>query len=66
LDRHSRWVGLLVFGVGFWLKAVREEAFLEAEFGDDYRKYRGETGMLMPRIHRRQAQPRKTVSSRSP
>jgi protein-S-isoprenylcysteine O-methyltransferase Ste14 len=59
----GEWRGLaalLVFGVGFWLKAIREETLLEAEFGEDYHEYRRQTGTLMPRIrgrrvHRKQA-----------
>ena len=30
-------IALLIFGVGFWLKAAREETLLESEFGEDYR-----------------------------
>jgi protein-S-isoprenylcysteine O-methyltransferase Ste14 len=55
----GEWRGLIalpVFGVGFCLKAVREEALLESEFGEDYRDYRHTTGMLTPRVHRRRIQ----------
>jgi protein-S-isoprenylcysteine O-methyltransferase Ste14 len=42
----------LVFAViGFSAKAKREEAILVGEFGEDYARYRGETGMLLPRLH---------------
>jgi protein-S-isoprenylcysteine O-methyltransferase Ste14 len=57
----GEWRGLaalLVFGVGFWLKAVREEALLEAEFGDTYKEYRLQTGMLLPDIRRWRVQRR--------
>jgi protein-S-isoprenylcysteine O-methyltransferase Ste14 len=42
----------MVFAViGFTAKAKREEAILVGEFGEDYARYRGETGMLLPRLH---------------
>ena len=52
----GEWRGLIalaVFGVGFSLRAVREETLLEAEFGAGYREYRDQTGMLTPRIRGR-------------
>jgi len=57
----GEWRGLIAlpaFGVGFWLKAAREETLLESEFGEDYREYRHWSGMLMPRIRRRRIQQR--------
>ena len=32
------------------LKALREEALLTKEFGDEYRSYRKHTGFLVPRL----------------
>jgi protein-S-isoprenylcysteine O-methyltransferase Ste14 len=52
----GEWRALLalpMFALGFWLKAAREEALLESEFGTEYRDYRCETGMLVPRVRPR-------------
>ena len=49
----GEWRGVvaLVFAIlGFAWKAKREEAILFGEFGEDYARYRSETGMLLPRI----------------
>jgi protein-S-isoprenylcysteine O-methyltransferase Ste14 len=36
--------------VGFTAKARREEDIMTYEFGDEYVRYRGETGMLLPKL----------------
>jgi protein-S-isoprenylcysteine O-methyltransferase Ste14 len=46
-----RAVAALAFAIiGFTAKAKREEAILSGEFGDEYARYRRETGMLLPRL----------------
>ena len=50
---EGRWrslLGLVSFGIGFWLKARSEEGLLEREFGEDYRTYRAGTPMLIPSL----------------
>jgi protein-S-isoprenylcysteine O-methyltransferase Ste14 len=50
----GRWralLGLVLFTIGFWLKARSEEELLEREFGDEYRSYRARTPMLIPSLH---------------
>src|SRR3954463_2132326 len=49
----GEWRGVfaLAFAIfGFAWKAKREEAILSGEFGEAYARYRGETGMLLPRL----------------
>jgi protein-S-isoprenylcysteine O-methyltransferase Ste14 len=48
----ARWrdvVALALFAIGLRLKAAREEEVMERAFGDRYREYRTQTGMLVPR-----------------
>lgn len=42
--------GVALMTVALELRARREEALLEAHFGDAYRSYRGRTGRVIPRI----------------
>ena len=49
----GEWRGVLALAlatVGFIVKAKREEKILSQEFGQDFERYRRETGMLLPRI----------------
>jgi len=49
----GEWCGLLALLLVFVAhsgKARREEAFLAAEFGDEYTSYRQHTGFLLPRF----------------
>ena len=49
----GEWRGVfaLAFAIfGFAWKAKREEEMLSGEFGDEYTRYRNETGMLIPRL----------------
>ena len=43
-------LGTAIFFVGHWLKARREEALLENQFGPAYEEYRRRTGSLLPRF----------------
>lgn len=36
--------------IGFWVKARREEKFLEGEFGPAYEEHRRRTGFFLPRL----------------
>ena len=52
------WVLMAVLAAGFvavWIRTGKEEAMLEARFGEAYRAYRARTGKFVPRIflHRR-------------
>ncbi len=40
----------LAFCVAYWPKALREEAFLRARYGDEYRRYARDVGALLPRL----------------
>ncbi len=40
----------LVFLIAYFPKAVREEAFLRARYGEEYRRYAREVGALLPRL----------------
>lgn len=49
----GRWravLGLILFAIGFWLKARSEERLLDGEFGEEYRSYRARTPMLIPSL----------------
>jgi len=49
----GEWRGVLALAFaifGFAWKAKREEAILTEEFGEAYARYRGHTGMLLPRL----------------
>ena len=49
----GRWralLGLVLFAIGFWLKARSEEDLLEREFGEEYHSYRARTPMLIPSL----------------
>ena len=41
-------LGVLLFGVGFWMKARLEERFLSETLGPDYAAYRARVPMLVP------------------
>jgi protein-S-isoprenylcysteine O-methyltransferase Ste14 len=43
-------VGVCVIIIGFWIKAKREEAMLEKQFGADFEEHRRRTGFLIPRV----------------
>ena len=43
-------LGTVVFFVGHWLKARREEALLASQFGAAYQEYCQRTGSLLPRL----------------
>ncbi|HVH86172.1 MAG TPA: isoprenylcysteine carboxylmethyltransferase family protein, partial [Terriglobales bacterium] len=50
----GEWRGLLAIAmvtVAFMMKAKREEAYMTAEFGEGYLRYRQTTGFLVPRIY---------------
>lgn len=44
---HS-FLGVLICGFGYWLKLQTEEQFMVEQFGDEYRRYRGEVPALVP------------------
>lgn len=44
------WVSFLVLFIPLYMQAKKEEAMLEKQFGFIYRKYRGETKMVVPGI----------------
>jgi protein-S-isoprenylcysteine O-methyltransferase Ste14 len=49
----GEWRGLAaiaLFAIAHGLKARKEERFLSAEFGEEYRQYRERTGSLLPRL----------------
>ena len=43
-------LAMVLAGVHFFRKARREEGFMSQEFGEDYARYRSQTGMLLPRV----------------
>jgi protein-S-isoprenylcysteine O-methyltransferase Ste14 len=52
----GRWrcvLGVAVIIVGFWIKAKREEAMLNSQFGADFEEHRRSTGFLFPRLRLR-------------
>jgi protein-S-isoprenylcysteine O-methyltransferase Ste14 len=50
IDRWRCVAGVGVIIVGFWIKAKREEAMLEKQFGLDFEQHRRQTGFLLPRF----------------
>jgi protein-S-isoprenylcysteine O-methyltransferase Ste14 len=48
IDRWRCAVGVSAVIVGFWIKAKREEAMLEKQFGADFDEHRRHTGFLLP------------------
>jgi protein-S-isoprenylcysteine O-methyltransferase Ste14 len=48
IDRWRCVVGVCVIILGFWIKARREEAMLEKQFGADFVQHRRQTGFLLP------------------
>jgi protein-S-isoprenylcysteine O-methyltransferase Ste14 len=49
IDRWRCVAGVCVIILGFWIKAKREEAMLEKQFGADFEEHRRHTGFLFPR-----------------
>jgi protein-S-isoprenylcysteine O-methyltransferase Ste14 len=49
IDRWRCVAGVCVIILGFWIKAKREEAMLEKQFGVDFEEHRRHTGFLFPR-----------------
>ena len=50
----GEWRGLLAVAmvtIAFSMKAKREEAYMNAEFGESYAHYRQSTGFLVPRVY---------------
>lgn len=43
--------GIVGFGTLYFLRVGREEAMMEAEFGQDYRDYKTRTKRIIPHIH---------------
>jgi protein-S-isoprenylcysteine O-methyltransferase Ste14 len=64
LDRWRCVLGVCVIILGFWIKAKREEAMLNAQFGEEFKEHGFQTGFLLPRLQRRQASPLIPTSSR--
>jgi len=48
IDRWRCVVGVCVILIGFWIKAKREEAMLERQFGADFEQHQHHTGFLHP------------------
>jgi protein-S-isoprenylcysteine O-methyltransferase Ste14 len=44
------WLGVIVVGVGFWIKLSQEERLLLRHFPDQYPRYRKEVKALVPGI----------------
>jgi protein-S-isoprenylcysteine O-methyltransferase Ste14 len=64
IDRWRCVAGVCVIIIGFWIKAKREEAMLEKQFGADFEQHRRQTGFLLPRF---QSCPKKeTANPRGP
>jgi protein-S-isoprenylcysteine O-methyltransferase Ste14 len=42
------WLGLIVMGIGFWIKLSQEERLLSRHFPDQYPQYRQEVKALVP------------------
>jgi protein-S-isoprenylcysteine O-methyltransferase Ste14 len=48
---HLRgWLGLALVWIGFYLKAKREEKFLQQEFGAGFEEHKRHTGMFLPKL----------------
>jgi protein-S-isoprenylcysteine O-methyltransferase Ste14 len=43
-------LALVIVGLGFYLKARKEEAFLAREFGAGFEAHAKRTGMFLPRV----------------
>ena len=41
-------IGLLIVGLGFWLKSRIEEQFMVQQFGEQYLRYRQQVRALIP------------------
>jgi protein-S-isoprenylcysteine O-methyltransferase Ste14 len=42
-------IGVCIIIIGFWIKAMREEAMLKAQFGDAFAEHSQSTGFLLPK-----------------
>jgi protein-S-isoprenylcysteine O-methyltransferase Ste14 len=62
-DRWRCVLGLGIIILGFWIKAKREEALLNAQFGEEFKEHCRYTGFLLPRFRRSQASPLMSTSS---
>ena len=64
----GEWRGLVAVALatlGFWIKARKEERFLEQEFGAAYAEHRERTGFFLPRFGPGPRRPREAQSSSS-
>jgi protein-S-isoprenylcysteine O-methyltransferase Ste14 len=50
IDRWRCVAGVCLIILGYWIKARREEAMLNAQFGADFQEHCRHTGFLLPRL----------------
>jgi protein-S-isoprenylcysteine O-methyltransferase Ste14 len=50
VGRYAAIVAVMIFVVGFWLKARKEEALLAGEFGPAFDEHRRSTGFFLPKL----------------
>jgi protein-S-isoprenylcysteine O-methyltransferase Ste14 len=50
VGRYAAIVAVVIFLVGFWLKARKEEALLAGEFGPAFDEHRRSTGFFLPKL----------------